>query len=167
MSSSNHGAAPRQTPIIATVAAATRLASQRRIGAVAVPAARFEKRFMRILALRRRVLRRAAVDQPARAAAPGGSDEQAELDGEHQGVVERAAVPPIEYRVPSVPEMNRQETSSSVDRHRQMSSARPRAAHGARALALDTPGTTPTRLEASAIRLEPASSPPFTHKETP
>jgi hypothetical protein len=146
MSSSNHGADPRRTPIIATAAAATRLARQRRVGAATVPAARFEKRFMRILAPRRRVLRRAAVDQPARAAAPGGSDEQAELDAQ-----------------PSTPEMNRQETNRPVDRHRHTSPARPRAAHGAQALALDTPGATPSLSTSSGPAL-PVPGPPVHHR---
>ena len=78
-------------------------------------------------------------------------------------VPERAATPPIKHRQPAMPEMNRQDTSSPVERHRQISRTRPRAAHRARALARDTPGVTPASPRGSRPALS-VSSPPVHHR---
>jgi hypothetical protein len=64
---------------------------------------------MRILALRRRVSRFAALPRLAQAPAAARPDAQAEVDAQLQAVAERASAPLIRYRASSKPEMNRQE----------------------------------------------------------
>jgi hypothetical protein len=85
-------------------------------------------------------------------------------------VPERAAAPPIEHREPSMADMNRQDTSSLVDRHRPTSPTRPRRRVGHKRWPDTRQAPLPLwskELETGVIRLLPASSPPSNQKEKP